>query len=188
MKKVVLISLLAFGCGKDDKKSNPEEAATKKQVYSMTVPTDAELPACGEDNKSQLVYVKASGVLKSCEAGKWEAVTLTQAADKPTRNFACSGVIKNDTLNKSLQVAAGIRVVTMTSGLNIYVPGIMYTTKEGYSTMHSMTYVRHKEELTAVEVYATYDWIFTVQDKKVTVSEPTLKISQELTDCTSKVD
>ncbi len=51
-------------------------ANTSQPVYSMTVSTDAELPACGDANKKQLVYVTSTKTFKTCEPSGWVVVEM----------------------------------------------------------------------------------------------------------------
>lgn len=83
----LVLSSTAFfalmGCGAASNKANPvapgggtDSPGAQIPSYTMAVANDDQLPACAAANDKQLVYVKSTGVFKSCEAGNWLSIDI----------------------------------------------------------------------------------------------------------------
>jgi hypothetical protein len=83
---VLLLGFLTIACGesKGEKADAPEKTAEESpakavaegSAYALVVATAAQLPACDVAAEGRLVYVKAEGAFKYCEAGAWVAIDL----------------------------------------------------------------------------------------------------------------
>ncbi len=78
------ICLLTFSCGKgrsgsDDKGSDSSSPASDSK-RSLALDSKADLPACGEENDKQLVYVIDEEQFYTCESAEWTEIDVTTEA------------------------------------------------------------------------------------------------------------
>lgn len=84
---VGVVFLLACGRGGGGEGGSSASAP----VMTVTVEDSGSLPACGESNKSQLIYVTAEQQFQTCDGDAWQAVTLPTTRIRAS--IHCSGEI-----------------------------------------------------------------------------------------------
>jgi len=92
---LILTSIVFLGCGTDEKQSEP--ATNQNPDYAMVV---EEIPDCNLDNNKQLIYVKPTKELQSCEYGKWILVEVKgvkgERGEKGDNGIGKDGIDGND--------------------------------------------------------------------------------------------
>lgn len=85
----IAIAVALNGCGKDEDKSGSvaETKNDKKTPYALA---KNKLPACNDDNESQLVYHTGEKQFYTCEAGDWVEINM----DLPERNEETESVLQ----------------------------------------------------------------------------------------------
>lgn len=106
MKFVVMVmALCLFACGSDDAKhsgdspgGNPDDPKTPgvsgPEIFSLFLDAKADLPACGEANQRQLVYVADESKFYACKEVEWVEVSIKGepgTSNKIKSSIGCGG-------------------------------------------------------------------------------------------------
>lgn len=88
-KPMLICALTFIGCGQGSdgsKNSAPEDAVESGAVgsgFAIVVNTAAEMPACNEESKRQLVYVTESSAFQTCDGSKWTTIDIKGEKGEP---------------------------------------------------------------------------------------------------------
>lgn len=83
--RVVMLGLgmvTLYGCGQSAQSTGSpvgvgsSGGGSMSKVFSIVIDSDADLPACGDANKKQLVYVNSTKTFKSCETSGWVVIDM----------------------------------------------------------------------------------------------------------------